>query len=126
MPEAQQQRPFPEGFHPAVSAWFAHAFDAPTDVQLAAWKEIVAGPRVLIAAPTGSGKTLAAFMCAINDLVVQSRTLPLDDKVRVLYVSPLKALSNDIEKNLQAPRCAPVTRRPASAPRWPGAHRRSW
>jgi ATP-dependent Lhr-like helicase len=78
-------------------------FDAPTPVQTVAWPKISEEERVLIAAPTGSGKTLAAFLCAINELVMQSRCGPLEDKVHVLYVSPLKALSNDIEKNLQAP-----------------------
>ncbi len=91
------------GFHPAVSAWFDKAFNSPTPVQTSAWSKIESEERVLIAAPTGSGKTLAAFLCAINDLVLQSRNGILEDKVYVLYISPLKALSNDIEKNLQAP-----------------------
>ncbi|MGB5487468.1 MAG: DEAD/DEAH box helicase, partial [Lysobacterales bacterium] len=90
-------------FHPAVHAWFDKTFDSPTPVQTAAWPKIDSEERVLIAAPTGSGKTLAAFLCAINDLVLQSRNSVLEDKVHVLYISPLKALSNDIEKNLQAP-----------------------
>jgi len=90
-------------FHPAVSGWFENAFAAPTAVQSAAWAKITTEQNVLIAAPTGSGKTLAAFLCAINALVLQSRQGALEDKVYVLYVSPLKALSNDIEKNLQVP-----------------------
>ncbi|MGK2924464.1 MAG: DEAD/DEAH box helicase, partial [Lysobacterales bacterium] len=90
-------------FHPAVRAWFTGAFAEPTPVQWEAWQAIRARENVLIAAPTGSGKTLAAFMCALNDLVEQSRAAPLPDGVQVLYVSPLKALSNDIERNLQAP-----------------------
>ena len=93
----------PSQFHPTVREWFEKAFDAPTAVQSAAWPKISTEKRVLIAAPTGSGKTLAAFLCAINDLVLQSRQGVLEDKVHVLYISPLKALSNDIEKNLQAP-----------------------
>ncbi len=93
----------PDAFHPAVCQWFEKTFPAPTPVQTAAWVEIISQQRVLIAAPTGSGKTLAAFLCAINDLVLQSRHGVLQDKVHVLYVSPLKALSNDIEKNLQLP-----------------------
>ena len=93
----------PSQFHPAVAAWFENEFKYPTDVQSAAWPKITTEERVLIAAPTGSGKTLAAFLCAINDLVLQSRQGVLEDKVHVLYISPLKALSNDIEKNLQAP-----------------------
>jgi ATP-dependent Lhr-like helicase len=103
MPPDKPPTHLPAGFHPAVSAWFERAFDAPTPVQTAAWPEISAQQRVLIAAPTGSGKTLAAFLCAINELVLQSRHGALEDKVHVLYISPLKALSNDIEKNLQAP-----------------------
>ena len=90
-------------FHPAVSDWFSDAFEAPTPVQKAAWEAIRNHSNVLIAAPTGSGKTFAAFLCAINDLVEQSRKRPLQDGVQVLYVSPLKALSNDIERNLQMP-----------------------
>jgi ATP-dependent Lhr-like helicase len=90
-------------FHPAVRAWFSAAFAAPTPVQLEAWRAIRSAENVLIAAPTGSGKTLAAFLCAIDDLVEQSRERALPDGVQVLYVSPLKALSNDIERNLQSP-----------------------
>ena len=90
-------------FHPAVREWFSAAFARPTPVQLEAWSAIRAAENVLIAAPTGSGKTLAAFLCAIDDLVEQGRERVLPDGVQVLYVSPLKALSNDIERNLQAP-----------------------
>ena len=90
-------------FHPAVREWFSAAFPAPTPVQREAWSAIRSAENVLIAAPTGSGKTLAAFLCAIDDLVVQGREHPLPEGVQVLYVSPLKALSNDIERNLQSP-----------------------
>ena len=90
-------------FHPAVRSWFKERFESETPVQAAAWKEIGSGKNVLIAAPTGSGKTFAAFLCAISDLVEQGRRRPLADGVQVLYVSPLKALSNDIEKNLREP-----------------------
>ena len=90
-------------FHPAVKAWFEASFESETPVQAAAWRAIAAEENVLIAAPTGSGKTFAAFLCAINELVEQSRRRPLQDGVQVLYVSPLKALSNDIEKNLRLP-----------------------
>jgi len=103
MPADKTPDYLPAEFHPAVSAWFEQAFKIPTPVQTAAWPKILEENRVLIAAPTGSGKTLAAFLCAINDLVLQSRCGVLGDKVHVLYISPLKALSNDIEKNLQAP-----------------------
>ncbi len=90
-------------FHPAVSAWFDREFDTPTDVQREAWSAIAAGSDTLISAPTGSGKTLAAFLAVIDGLVTESVESGLTDETRVLYVSPLKALSNDIQKNLQQP-----------------------
>ncbi|MCC6196964.1 MAG: DEAD/DEAH box helicase, partial [Burkholderiales bacterium] len=90
-------------FHPAVEAWFASQFAAPTPPQLAAWPAVKAGRDVLIAAPTGSGKTLAAFLAAIDDLVRQGVVAPLSDATQVVYVSPLKALSNDVDRNLAAP-----------------------
>ncbi|MBV8537352.1 MAG: DEAD/DEAH box helicase, partial [Alphaproteobacteria bacterium] len=90
-------------FHPAVSAWFDKAFAAPTGAQLQAWPAIQAGQHTLIAAPTGSGKTLAAFLAAIDSLVRQALAGTLADETQVVYVSPLKALSNDIQKNLQVP-----------------------
>ncbi len=92
-----------ETFHPAVAAWFARTFDAPTRAQAEAWPAIQAGRDVLVAAPTGSGKTLAAFLAAIDQLVKEGSTAPLPDETRVLYISPLKALSNDIHRNLEAP-----------------------
>ena len=90
-------------FHPAVAGWFRGTFAAPSEAQRAAWPTIKAASHTLIAAPTGSGKTLAAFLCAIDDLVREAETGALPDQTRVVYVSPLKALSNDIERNLQAP-----------------------
>lgn len=90
-------------FHPAIRSWFSASFEAETPVQTAAWAEVGSGRNVLIAAPTGSGKTFAAFLCAIDELVKQSAGAPLTDAVQVLYVSPLKALSNDIDRNLQQP-----------------------
>jgi len=90
-------------FHPAVAAWFAAELGAPTEVQTRAWPLIRSGRHTLIAAPTGSGKTLAAFLAAIDDLVREQLAGSLADETRILYVSPLKALSNDIQKNLQAP-----------------------
>ncbi len=92
-----------ELFHPAVAGWFEDSFGQATEVQRQAWRVTAGHEPALIAAPTGSGKTLAAFLSAINDLVVEGLTGGLDDTVHVLYVSPLKALSNDIQKNLQAP-----------------------
>jgi ATP-dependent Lhr-like helicase len=93
----------PSRFHPAVEAWFASHFVSPTAPQLAAWPIVKSGRNVLVAAPTGSGKTLAAFLAAIDDLVHQGVKAPLPDETQVVYVSPLKALSNDIEKNLAEP-----------------------
>jgi len=93
----------PLPFHPAVARWFRRAFPAPTPAQAEAWPAIQAGQNVLIAAPTGSGKTLAAFMAAIDSLVRQGLDGGLPDETQVVYVSPLKALSNDIERNLAAP-----------------------
>jgi len=90
-------------FHPAVAAWFAQAFPAPTPAQTRAWPAIRSGRHTLIAAPTGSGKTLAAFLAAIDDLVRQGCEATLADETQIVYVSPLKALSNDVQINLQAP-----------------------
>src|SRR6204780_4686949 len=92
-----------DSFHPAVAAWFARTFDAPTPAQARAWPAIQAGQHVLIAAPTGSGKTFAAFLAAVDQLVKEGLNGALPDETRVLYVSPLKALSNDIQRNLEAP-----------------------
>src|ERR1700674_2466076 len=90
-------------FHPAVAAWFAQSFAAPTAAQAQAWPAIHAGRHVLVAAPTGAGKTLAAFLAAIYALVRQGLEGRLADETQVVYVSPLKALSNDIQRNLEAP-----------------------
>ena len=89
--------------HPAVRAWFEAEFPTPTACQAKAWPEVRAGGHTLIAAPTGSGKTLAAFLAVIDELAEEARDGTLDDTVRVVYVSPLKALSYDIERNLEAP-----------------------
>src|SRR5450432_1325219 len=90
-------------FHPAVANWFEKHFPAPTDPQQLAWPAIKQRQHTLIAAPTGSGKTLAAFLAAIDDLVRLGLDVGLDDTTHVVYVSPLKALSNDIQINLQRP-----------------------
>jgi ATP-dependent Lhr-like helicase len=90
-------------FHPAVRAWFEQNFVAPTPAQADAWPAVKAGRDVLIAAPTGSGKTLAAFLCAIDSLVRQGLEHELKDETQIVYVSPLKALSNDIHRNLDVP-----------------------
>ena len=93
----------PLPFHPAVSQWFHRCFGNPTPAQSAAWPAIQAGTHTLVAAPTGSGKTLAAFLAAIDALVRSAQAGTLGDQTRVLYVSPLKALSTDIRVNLQDP-----------------------
>src|SRR5215813_8223804 len=90
-------------FHPAVAAWFETRFVAATAAQREAWPLIKARRHTLIAAPTGSGKTFAAFMAAIDDLVRLGLDGGLKNETHVVYVSPLKALSNDIQRNLEAP-----------------------
>src|SRR5688572_11009460 len=90
-------------FHKAVSGWFKKSFETPTEVQVKAWTAIKSNDNTLIAAPTGSGKTLAAFLSAIDDLIQQGIKGNLQPGTQIVYVSPLKALSNDIERNLQFP-----------------------
>ena len=87
-------------FHPLIRTWFDDAFDSPTEVQALAWPKIAAGEHVLISAPTGSGKTLTAFLWALHQLLTGEWD---SGKVRVLYVSPLRALNTDIRRNLQRP-----------------------
>ena len=94
-------------FHPLVRDWFRDRFGKPTPPQAAGWEEIARGRDTLIAAPTGSGKTLAAFLWSINRLIAPAETL--QDHTQVVYISPLKALGNDIQKNLQEP-LAEITR----------------
>ena len=133
-------------FHPVVREWFTTGIGTPTDAQLRGWEAIAAGRHTLIAAPTGSGKTLAAFLTAIDELVEEGQRGPLPDEVRVVYVSPLKALSADIHKNLaepragilsradaiglrapaSPPRCAPATPRRRSGRRCCARRRTSW
>jgi ATP-dependent Lhr-like helicase len=90
-------------FHPAVASWFTKEFGQPTEVQAQAWPAIKQRQHTLIAAPTGSGKTLAAFLSTIDDLIRQGLEGRLQNQTSVVYISPLKALSNDIERNLQRP-----------------------
>src|SRR5208282_2893983 len=87
-------------FHPLVAQWFVERVGLPTDIQIKAWPEIAKGRHALVTAPTGSGKTLAAFLWAINQLITGAWGL---HQTRVLYVSPLKALNNDIRRNLISP-----------------------
>src|SRR5260370_667567 len=89
--------------HPAVATWFADCFTTPTPAQAKGWAAIKAGQHTLIAAPTGSGKTLAAFLAAIDSLIRQGLDGHLADQTQVVYVSPIKALSNDIHRNLEVP-----------------------
>ena len=97
-------RPDPlQALHPAVAAWFRATFAAPTPAQARAWPAIQSGRHALIAAPTGSGKTLAAFLAAIDALVRRGIEAPLPDETAIVYVSPLKALSNDVRINLEGP-----------------------
>ena len=91
-------------FHPIVQQWFTAEVGTPTAAQSRGWEAVRGGSHTLIAAPTGSGKTLAAFLSALDDLYCEGLAAPLPDEVRVLYVSPLKALSTDIHKNLAEPR----------------------
>jgi ATP-dependent Lhr-like helicase len=90
-------------FHPAVARWFEQTFGSPTEPQIRGWPAIQSGRHVLISAPTGSGKTLAAFLASLDALFRQGIEYDLPDETQVVYVSPLKALSNDIRKNLQEP-----------------------
>jgi ATP-dependent helicase Lhr and Lhr-like helicase len=90
-------------FHPVIEDWFLARFGAPTEPQRLGWPEIAAGRSTLIAAPTGSGKTLAAFLAGIDGLFRRALGGALKDEVQVVYVSPLKALSNDIHRNLDVP-----------------------
>jgi ATP-dependent Lhr-like helicase len=135
-----------ELFHPATQRWFGASFAAPTEAQRRGWASIRRHHHTLIAAPTGSGKTLGAFLSALDDLLQEGLSRPLPDEVRVVYVSPLKALSADIHKNLSEPRrglraaaealgLAPprITAAvrtgdtpQASAPRWFERRRTSW
>ena len=89
--------------HPTVQEWFVSRFGTPTEPQEQGWPHIVAGRTTLIAAPTGSGKTLAAFLACIDRLVRKALAGELQDRTEVLYISPLKALGNDIQKNLEVP-----------------------
>src|SRR4051794_13845121 len=90
-------------FHPAVARWFEQKYGSPTEPQQRGWPAIQGGEHTLIAAPTGSGKTLAAFFAALDQLFREGLAGSLPDETRVVYVSPLKALSNDIHKNLEEP-----------------------
>src|SRR6266487_3734251 len=89
--------------HPIVREWFTRRLGSPTEPQEQGWPRILAAEDTLISAPTGSGKTLAAFLACIDRLVRKALAGDLRDRTEVLYVSPLKALGNDIHKNLEGP-----------------------
>ena len=111
-------------FHPAVARWFAGRFGRPTEPQALAWPAIRQGRHTLIAAPTGSGKTLAAFLAALDELLRTALVSGLPDATQVVYVSPLKALSNDVERNLQEPLLG--IRRELAAAGLPEVEIRTW
>jgi ATP-dependent helicase Lhr and Lhr-like helicase len=90
-------------FHPVVARWFEQTFGSPTEPQALGWPQIQSGRHVLISAPTGSGKTLAAFLASLDALFREGAKTELPDETQIVYVSPLKALSNDVRKNLQEP-----------------------
>src|SRR5207247_10749167 len=90
-------------FHSEVARWFEQTFGSPTEPQLRGWPAIQSGRHVLISAPTGSGKTLAAFLASLDTLFREGADADLPHETQVVYVSPLKALRNDIRKNLQEP-----------------------
>ena len=106
--DSRRTSPDPAGaslasFHPIIARWFRDSIGKPTDVQTASWPALCSGEHALIAAPTGSGKTLAAFLASIDSLFRQALSNDLADHTQILYVSPLKALSNDVQKNLRRP-----------------------
>jgi ATP-dependent Lhr-like helicase len=90
-------------FHPIVRRWFKETLGKPSDPQREGWPAIASGAHTLILAPTGTGKTLAAFLWELNDLIVRGTKEPLSNAVQLLYISPLKALNNDIQRNLEGP-----------------------
>src|ERR1700722_17938899 len=90
-------------FHPLVRQWFDETLGAPSAPQVRGWPAIASGAHTLILAPTGTGKTLAAFLWELNSLIERGREAPLPNGVQILYISPLKALGNDVHTNLDRP-----------------------
>jgi len=93
-------------FHSVVRRWFGEALGTPSEPQRQGWPVIAGGANTLILAPTGSGKTLAAFLWQLNQLILQGLESPLPNAVQLLYISPLKALNNDVQRNLTLPLAA--------------------
>src|SRR5688572_4241693 len=91
------------GFHPVVRRWFVETLGAPSPPQREGWPAIASGENALILAPTGTGKTLAAFLWELNALITDGLDRPLANAIHLLYISPLKALNNDIQRNLERP-----------------------
>src|SRR2546421_9401773 len=92
-----------KAFHPVVRAWFRETLGEPSAPQREGWPAIASGADTLILAPTGTGKTLAAFLWELNALIAEGLQAPLANAVHLLYVSPLKALNNDVQRNLEGP-----------------------
>src|SRR5438105_15226688 len=103
MPKRPRLSPALKPFHPLVREWFRESLGAPSAPQEQGWPAIASGAHTLILAPTGTGKTLTAFLWELNNLIVDGSTAPLANAVHILYVSPLKALNNDIQRNLERP-----------------------
>src|SRR5438445_552624 len=90
-------------FHPLVRKWFKETFAEPSDPQRQGWPAIASGAHTLVLAPTGTGKTLAAFLWELNEIIARGTKEPLPNAIHLLYISPLKALNNDIQRNLDRP-----------------------
>src|SRR6266513_2134824 len=103
MPKRPPVSPALKPFHPLVRVWFRERLGAPSKPQEQGWPAIARGSNTLILAPTGTGKTFAAFLWELNQLIVEGLKAPLANAVHILYVSPLKALNNDIQRNLEGP-----------------------
>src|SRR5690242_14012782 len=103
MPKRPRVSPVLEPFHPLVREWFRESLGAPSAPQEQGWPAIASGSHTLILAPTGTGKTLTAFLWELNNLIVDGSSAPLANAVHILYISPLKALNNDIQRNLERP-----------------------
>src|SRR5256885_1916108 len=103
MPKRSRVSPVLKPFHPLVREWFRDSLGSPSPPQEQGWPAIASGSHTLILAPTGTGKTLTAFLWELNNLVVDGSSAPLANAVHILYISPLKALNNDIQRNLERP-----------------------